>query len=294
MRAVFANILKLMENENFVVFSDTNETITIHRHNVEEYVYRSKVPYVNNIYGNSFTNINDDYVANSDYLPNYENAETLSTTSAANNVLTDCNYNVVNTNYIPNNIAKYYNYYAKNRLNNNYDNYHQAYNANDNTQSSLNQEQKPNNYFLNYMNSEYYPSYQNVIPSYKQNYQNNLETDNTYLNTNTNYLQNYKPNTNKVENCNTYIPWKYDNVKTLPYNTNIPTTYSNYKENYIPGKYHDRIWRTWNNMDIVINNKGVPLKIEFGKDDKNTIHLHNLNKCNTNLNNGNRKNGRGK
>lgn len=263
------------------VFPDTKETITIHRNNVEEIVDRYKYPYSNNLYSNSLSNMNEYYSANNNFLPNFENTESPSTTSS-NNVITDYNYNGVNNNYILENIEKYNDNYARNTYNN-YDKFQQVYNLNGNVQENLNQEQRPNNFFSNYLNGQYYPNYQNVIPSYNLN---NFGTDNAYLNTDGNYLQNYKPSIYRADNSysKTNNPWKYDKVNNLYYNINKPTKFCNYKENYIPGKYHDRIWRTWNDMDIIIGNKGAPLKIEFGKDDKNTIELYNMKKNNNKYN----------
>lgn len=258
----------------FCLFSDTKETITIHRNNIEEILDRYKYPYANNLCNNSPYNTNDYYISNNNYLANFNNLENPSTTTSTDNIVSDSNNYVVNGNYIPENNVKYFDNYARNTAYNNYQ------------QGNLNQEQIPNNYYSNYLNGQYSPTYQNVIPSAwcNQNYQNNYQTDNSYLNPNAYYLQNYKPITYRADNLyyNTYNPGKYNYVNYLNCNQNKPPKVYNYKEHITPGRYHDRIWRTWNNMDITVSNKGAPLKIEFGNDDKNTIQLYNTNKNNAN------------
>lgn len=267
------------------LFTDTKETITIHRNNIEEIVDCYKYPSSNNFYDNLPYNTNENYIANNNYLANFQNLGALSTTTSTNNIVEDCNNYVVNGNYVPENNVKYFDNYAANTANNNYDNYQQVSNHYANHKGNLN-EQKPNNFYSNYINGQYYPTYQNIMPSASsiQNYQNNVQTDNVYLNPNAYYLQNYKPNTHRADNLyyNTYNPEKYNYVNNLNFNRNNPTKFYNYKEHYLPGKYHDRIWRTWNNMDITVSNKGTPLKIEFGKDDKNTIQLYNTIRNNSN------------
>lgn len=274
MIAIYCLILIILN-----LFSDTKETITIHRNNVEEIVDRYKYPFTNNLCDNSPYNSNDNFIVNN----NLANYDTVSTTTSANNVVADCSNYVVNDNNAPENYVKYWDNYAKNTLYN-YDKYQQV--PTDNTQGNLNQEQKPNNCYSNDMTGQYYTTYQNIIPSTSSNqkYQNNFQTDNAYLNPNAYYLLNYKPNTQRADNTyyNTYNPWKYNHINNVNSNRNSPTKSYNYKEHYVPGRYHDRIWRTWNNMDIIISNKGAPLKIEFGKDDKNTIHLYNTIQNNSN------------
>lgn len=267
-------------------FADTKETITIHRNNIEEIVDLYKYPFSNNLYDNSPYNTNENYIANNNYLSNFENLGTRSTTATAN-VVADCNNYVVNGNYVPENKVKYFdNYPTYTIANNNYDNYQQVSNPNGNLQGSSYHEHKPNNYYSNYINGQYYPTYQNVMPSASsiQNYQNNVQTDNAYVNPTAYYLQSYKPNTYKADNLyySTYNPEKYNCANNFNFNRNNHPKVYNYKEHCAPGRYHDRIWRTWNNMDITVSNKGTPLKIEFGKDDKNTVQLYNSTKNNSN------------
>lgn len=222
------------------------------------------------MYDNSPYNTNENNAANNNYLTNFDNSETVSKATSVNNIVTDCSNYIVNGNYVPENYVNY----------NNYNKYQQVNNPNDNIQENLKQEQQPNNCFSNNINGQYYSTYQNVIPpaSYNQNYQNIFQTDNSYLNPNAYYLQNFKPNTNRADSSyyNIYNPWKYNNLNNVNCNRNNPAKLYNYKERYVPGRYHDRIWRTWNNMDITVSNKGAPLRIEFGKDDKNTVHLYNI------------------
>lgn len=256
----------------FIVFADAKETITIHRDNVEEIVDRYKYPFTNNLYTSSSPyNTNENYVTSNNYMANFNNLETVSTSTSNNNVNTDYRNYVGNGNCVPENYVKY----------NNYVNYQQENNPNANLQGNFNQVQTPNSRYSTNINGRYYSNYQNVLPSpsYNQNYQNNFQTDNAYLNPNAYYLQNSKPNTYRADNSyynNIYNPWKYNYANNVNCNRNNPAKHYNYKERYVPGRYHDRIWRTWNNMDITVSNKGAPLRIEFGKDDKNTIHLYNI------------------
>lgn len=215
---------------------------------------------------------------NNNYLGNFDNLETLLTTTSPNNIVADCNY-VVNGNYVPENNLQYLDNSPRNTIFNNYDKYQQVSNPNY-IQGNVYQEQIPNNYNSNYINGQYYSPYQN----YQNNYQNNFQTDNAYLNPNAYYSQNNKPYTYRTGNIyyNAYNPGNYNYVNNFNNNKNKPSKVYNYKEHCVPGRYLDRIWRTWNNMDITVSNKGVPLKIEFGSDDKNTIQLYNTIKNNSN------------